>query len=199
MPLSTRIIVFLLALAVSSSPMPSYAQSKSKASAPSIPQDLAAVAASPAMRVYDSATTDCFKEVMNIDPMQAGQMEDVQALNMDGNKFIRIQDCMNRKGIPVNFENYYTDNSKEGLSAAQRADLQVIQDVLDSGKAATAPAAPPVIPSTTVMPSPQAVPLPSTAPAAPNPGEETADTDSKSGGSSTKAPRPSRQYWVSPE
>lgn len=201
MPFSTRLFsipVVMICMTLVVLPLPSAAQTAGNDPAPSIPQSAAGLAASPAMRIYDGTVADCFKEVTNIDPFEAARSKNTQALNMDTKVFLRIQDCMNRKGVPANFENYFAGNNEEGLSAAQRTDLQAIQSGLDSGKApvvaAPTPVTPPApVPQPVVAPPPAAIP----APVPPEPEEPKAEVGGEGG--STKAPRASRQYWVKPE
>lgn len=158
------------------------------------------VASLPAMRVYDNAIMGCMKEVTNVDPLEAVRTKNTQALNMNAKTFLRIQDCMNKKGIPTNFENYYTGSNKGELSAARRADLKAIQDVLDSGKAPVS--APAFKPAPGMSAPPQALPVkpvpPAVAPAPPQEkGEQKLDKPEKQ--EAEKPASPARKYWVTPE
>lgn len=203
MPFSTRpfsMPAVMICLTVTALSLPAFAQTAEKAS-PAVQKEAAGLAASPAMRVYDGSVLDCFKEATNIDPVEAARTKNTQALNMDPKVFMRIQECMTKKGLPANFDSYYTGKSNDPV-AGRRKDIQEIQSALDSGKApalAAAPAPTPVpmpstpLPQKTVAPPPAAVPVP----AVPEP--EKPKVDPAEGGAGTKAPRPSRQYWVTPE
>lgn len=203
MPFSTRLLTICLTLTALSLPVAAFAQTAGSAPAPSVPQSATGLASSPAMRIYDGTVVDCFKEVTNVDPLEAARTKNTAALNMDRKVFLRIQECMNRKGVPANFENYFAGKNKEGLSAAQRADLQAIQEGLDSGKApAVAPVATPPVPVPVpvpppVMAAPQTVAPPPAAVPVPEP--ETPKADAAAGSGRAKAPRPSHQYWIKPE
>ncbi len=192
MPLARHILLTSLAMLSLVAPAAElYAQTSKP-----VPETAAGVANSSAMRVYDGAMTDCFKEVMNVDPLEAARSKNTAALNMDKKHFTRIQDCMRNKGVPTNFENYFAGDNKEGLSAAQRMDLQTIQDGLDSGQFAPQPAAPETQQAAPQAAAPQGGMTIIRATPAP---EEQPDPEEDGQGSTSKAPRPANKYWVTPE
>ena len=201
MPFSTRslsISVVTLCTAMTALSLPILAQTASKDTNPAVVKGAASLAASPAMRIYDGTVVDCFKEVTNVDPVEAARTKNMQALNMDIKMITRIQECMTKKGVPANFDTYYTGQSKDDPVAGRRKDIQTIQSALDGGKASpaiSAPAATPV--PQPVAPKPQTVAPPPAAMPVPEP--EKPKVDPAEGGGSTNAPRPSRQYWVKPE
>lgn len=200
-PFSMHVVMICMALMTLSLSATVFAQTTGKDPAPSVPQSATGLAASPAMRIYDGSIVDCFTDVTGVNPLEAARTKNTQALNMDTKVFMRIQDCMTKKGVSANFENYFAGKNKEGLSAAQRTDLQAIQSGLDSGKVpVTTPAAAPAPVPQPVMPVPQAVaPPPAAIPVPAPPEPEKPKADPAEGGGSTKTPRPSRQYWVKPE
>lgn len=201
MPLARHIFATSLALTLlAGAPGFSHAQTtQTKTTATkALTDNAAAIAGTSALRVYDNAMAECFKSVMNVDPLEAARTKNTASLNMDKVHFSRIQDCMHSRGIPLNMENYGSANNREGLSAAQRADLQAIQDGLNAG---TVPA-----PATNAAPTPTPAPAPAPTPA---PGAMTiiradpqtsATPDFEAGGQGTvKTPRPANKYWVTPE
>ncbi|HEY0902099.1 MAG TPA: hypothetical protein VGD95_08250, partial [Micavibrio sp.] len=161
-------------------------------------QSAADVAGSPAMRVYESTMMECFKTVMNVDPAAAALSKNKAALNMDKKHFTRLQDCMSDKGVPVNFENYYSEGNKEGLSAAQRADLQAIQDSLNSGRAPSPAASASASAATTTSPTTTTPPGMTIIRATPEVAAP-AEADDAGAGTPVKPQRAPDKYWVTPE
>ena len=195
MPLAARHLLMTYAALMLFTAPSGFAAAQS-APAPTISDKPAALAGTSALRVYDAMMMECFKQVMNVDPLDAAQKKDVASLNMDQKHLVRIQDCLRDKGVPANFENYFSGNNKSGLSAARRADLQAVQDGLSSG------AAPAVTPD--VQPAPAPAPLPQgsmTVIPAPRTPEGTSGDDNADEGQTTpaKAPRQTPKYWVTPE
>lgn len=203
MPFSKHVVMMGMTLAALSLPLPAFAQTAAKELTPAMAQGAAALAVSPAMRVFEGTITGCFQEVTNVDPIEAARTKNIQALNMDTKAIMRIQECMNKKGIPTNFDNYYSAKEDDGLGDARRKDLEAIQSTLDTGKASIPASTPTVATPMTSMPQPvmappQAVaPTPAAVPPVSEP--EKPKVDPAEGGSGTKAPRPARQYWVKPE
>ncbi len=209
MPFAGHLLKTCVALAALSLPTGiAYAQTAAGNPSPAVRESAAAVAASPAIRVYDDAISACFTEVTNVDLLEAARTKNKTALNMNEKILSRIQDCMRGKGIPTDFD--AAGELKDGQTVAERAELQAIQDALDSGAMpvpAPAPAPAPVpvpsapAPAQVTAPPPVAVPPTPTPTPMPTPAPELPKTDTGSGegGSSAKTPRPVRQYWVKPE
>ena len=171
------------------------------------------LASSSAYRLYDQAVVECFTEVMKVNPFEAAKNKDMSGMNMDRDDIMALQDCMNAKGVDANFENYYgsapkSGSNSEGMSAAQKADLEALEKKMQEGRAPS-PALPTPTPSAaqsagnmpppTMAPARDIPPPPAATPPATTPEEPPKQAEQPTGGSEGKTRSKSGKYWNSGE
>ncbi len=168
---------------------------------PPAPGTPAATVGTLAFKVYDAAIMQCVQTVLQVNPAEAAKNGDTQALNMDRDDIESIQECMQGKGIDVDFDAQYSArqnaNKPLQMDKTQMEDLQEIEAQLN-GLAPPAAAAPAQAPPPAAAPPSVAPPAATTpAPAAPP-----APAPVKAEDSEPVAPKPAKQprkYWVTPE
>jgi hypothetical protein len=165
-----------------------------------VPGSPAAVVETPAFKVYDSAMLGCVQSVLQVNPLEAAQSGDTQALNMDRDDIEGIQDCMQDKGINVDFDKQYSarqsSNGPLQMDKEQMENLQEIETQL-SGAAPPpmAPAPMAAAPSgAPLMTPPPVAAVPAPAPVAPAP-VKAEDSEPIP----PKKVRQPRKYWVDTE
>lgn len=164
-------------------------------------EEMKAYVTKPAYRVYLAAMAECTR------PMTTTDVNGNHKLDMDPKK---LQECMDGKGMPVNFgfpsAEGPTSHTQEKMIEQFKQNIDNIQQVLDEAAAATPAFSPEVVQSG--LTEPAAVIEPMTAPAlsvgeipppvppSGNGDGQGVDSDAPVGISKAGKSRPAKQFWV---